>query len=148
VAFRLDPQSQPIDGPQGFPDEIEIHLPVSFDIVVGNVVVGGGRGWSISLKGGPPRPVEPLPKSRIQLSAAKRDALIKLVLDELAMHIADANAQENVRTEMLEGVQASVDRLMQSVAVSPKGRTEASPEMKAKMDGILTRRFGPGATPR
>jgi uncharacterized membrane protein len=148
VAFRLDPQVVPIDGPQGFPDEIDVDLPVSFDIVVGNVLVGGGRGWSISVKGGPPRPVEPLPKSRIQLSPAKRDALIKLVLDELAMFVADANAKQNVRTELLKGVQASVDRLVQSVAGSPAGRAEASPEMKAKMDEILTQRFGPGATPR
>jgi hypothetical protein len=151
VAFRLDPRVGVVDdphGPQGFPHEIDVDLPVSFDIIVGNVVVGGGRGWSISLKGGPPRPVDPMPKSRIQLSPAKRDALLRLVVDELATHIADVNKQENVRREMLEGVQVSVDRLMQSVAGSSHGQAETSPEVKAKMDEILTRRFGPGATPR
>jgi hypothetical protein len=49
TAFLLEPQPQS-------PTLPFIDLPVSFDIVIGNVLVGGGNGWIISLKGGkPPR---------------------------------------------------------------------------------------------
>jgi uncharacterized membrane protein len=147
TAFLLTPQLHTMNGDVGFPEHIDIEIPVSFDIAVGNVLVGG-NGWLISLKGGPPRPVDPLPRSWMQLTPAKRDALMKLVLDELATYIVDAGTREKVRTELLKSAQASVDWMMKSVAESPKARAEVTPELQARMDEILARRFGPGANPR
>jgi hypothetical protein len=142
MAFLLEPQLQ-------LPTLPFIDLPVSFDIVIGEVLVGGGRGWIISLKGGqPPRPAPPPPQSWLQLNAAKREALMGLVLDELAMYVPDRGTREKMRTELLEGVQTSLDRLMKSIAEShtPPGgaveRAEPTPAKKAQVDEILARHFG------
>jgi uncharacterized membrane protein len=144
-AFLLEPVLlEP--GPPGltFPEHIDTDLPVSFEEAFGTVLVDG-RGWIISLKGGPPQPAPPPPRSWMRLNAAKRGALMGLVMDELAMYISDARTREKVRVELLERVRASVDRLMQSVAESgtssvgnvPPARV--TPELQARMDKIFMR---------
>jgi probable HAF family extracellular repeat protein len=136
--FLLEPERH---GPPPVLPFAEIVIPESFEVVVGRALVGGS-GWVISLKGGrPPQPVPPPEQAWLGLTAAKRDALMGLVLDELARSIPDAATRERVQTELLDGVQASLARLRQSVAARPAARPELAPLTKAELFEHLARRF-------
>jgi uncharacterized membrane protein len=145
-AFLLEPQPvKPPPPPPVLP--IDIQLPISFDIPIGNLLVGGS-GWIVSLKGDHrPRPA-PGPEPRLQFSAATRDALLGLVLDALARSIPEGATREQVRRELLEGVRAHVDQLLRSVAASPTpgggavARADLAPELRARLEDRLARRFG------
>jgi uncharacterized membrane protein len=142
MAFLLVPQRV-----WQFQKKLDIDLPASFEVIIGNLIVGGS-GWIISLKGDHRPQPKPGPEPRMQWHADTREALMGLVLDTLARSIPDRGTQEQVRRELLEGVRASVDRLQQAVAEShtPSGSTGAqagmTPEMKARVQKSIARRFG------
>jgi hypothetical protein len=81
------------------------------------VAVDGG-GWIIV--GGHPRPVDPWgPWARI--NSHKRDALVALAMDEIATYIHDRGTREKVRSALVEGARASMEKLSHSVGESRSG---------------------------
>lgn len=130
----VDPRAHPLS----------ITLAGYFDQPVGNLIVGGS-GW-IMRPGQPPIPAPP-PGGWGPISADTRAALMGLVLDELAKYLPDAATRGTVRAELLDDVQASVNRLRQSVAERPVAHTEA-PVMKTRILEALARRFGFRSKPR
>jgi uncharacterized membrane protein len=159
TAFLLNPPKGPVMT-LTLPDDIDIALPVSFEQAVGTVLVGG-RGWVISLKGAhTPRPAPPPPLAWMRLDAAKREALMGLVLDELATYIEDVTTRTRVRTELLEEVRGTLDRQLQSLAETPTPpvgevvHPSVTPELQARIDRIIARplrmpqSFGRSAPPR
>jgi probable HAF family extracellular repeat protein len=121
----------------------EISLPELVGFIIGGVAVDGG-GWIIV--GGHPIPVDPWGRWA-RIHAAKRDALVALAMDEIAMYITDRGTRERVRTELLKGVSESIDRLVTSVGEShpmPTGDvvgTVTALPMQAGRPEILARRF-------
>jgi probable HAF family extracellular repeat protein len=73
----------------------------------------------------------------LQISAAKRDALMALALDEVAMYISDRAAREKVRTALIDVSRDRLHDLMGSVA---QGR---QPPILARFTGARPHARGP-----
>jgi hypothetical protein len=119
-----------IDKPRTPPTQLRLTLPGSVDRVIGRAPVDG-KGW-IWRPGRPPIPI-PGPGEWAPMPADTRDAIIGLVLDDLASLIPDAETRTNVRIELLNGVLANVDRLRRSTKegqdahpTAPRGRVVGS----------------------
>lgn len=104
------------------PHALKITLHGYFDQPIGNLIVGGG-GWIVR-PGKPPIPVPP-PGGWGSIDADTNDAIMGLVLDELARHMPDAGSRQKVRAELLDSVQTTLTRLRQSAAESPTARASA-----------------------
>ena len=103
-----------------------------------------GSGWLFV--GGHPIPVDPW-GPWVGMNVAKRDALIGLAIDEIAMYINDRGVREKVRTGLLEGVRTSLETLMTTTGESrtpPVGasrRPGTARKMHAGKDETSIRRF-------
>ncbi|MBF5043517.1 hypothetical protein FGE12_14050 [Aggregicoccus sp. 17bor-14] len=83
-------------------------LPELVATLLGGVTVDGG-GWAVV--GGKPRPVDPW-GPWTQLAEPKRDALLALAMDELAMMLADGGARAQVRGALLEAARGQLEALL------------------------------------
>lgn len=123
-------------------------------------IIQDGGGWAIPVGPVPPwGPIEGTDTATaweawLQISEAKRDALIALALDEVAMYITERAAREKVRRLLVE---VSRDRLNQLMASAAKGRSgpgtfrPAGPTRRKLMLGrpetsLARFRFGPTRT--
>ena len=108
TAFLLRPQDSSPFGHLTLPELVAI-------LIFGGVIYGGSG--TVVLPGGPPIPVGPWERVWKSLSADRRDALVGLALDQLALRLDNAGARAAVRTAALTSVRASVERLIETAGV-------------------------------
>jgi hypothetical protein len=125
------------DSDVGDPREHSLNITLQgyFDRPIGNLIVGGS-GWILQ-PGKPPIPVPP-PGGWGQIDADTSDALTALVLNELARNMTDAPTRQQMRTELLDSVQASLGRLRGSVAANQTARL-ATPARRKGTVAFLAR---------
>jgi uncharacterized membrane protein len=115
TAFLLTPE--PFDGVDHFPfDDFRIDfadVPTLVATLIFGAVKQGGAGW-VTVGG---RRIPVPPRGPIgQLPADKRDLLISLAIDELAMHIEDDALRKSVRTSALEAARSQLGKLIENAA--------------------------------
>jgi hypothetical protein len=137
TAFLLNPRMRPVP--------VQISLPGLIALILGGVAVDGG-GWGII--GNQPIPIGPW-GPWLGIADSKRDALIALALDEIAMYIEDGDTRSAVRSAL---IRAAAERLQALTATasqgrpSPVGRPFQTPVAQAFSKGKTSaalRRLGP-----
>jgi uncharacterized membrane protein len=120
-------------------------LPQLVGTLLGGVAVGGG-GWIVV--GGHPLPVGPWERW-LRMPAARRDALIALALDEVAMFVEDEGVRASIRRTLIAAAEERLAALAASAGegrpgpVAPDGAASGAPvARRGKLDHVL-RRTGP-----
>jgi probable HAF family extracellular repeat protein len=125
TAFLLTPQ-------RSIPKGV-VSLPELVGILLGGVAVDGG-GWIII--GGIPHPVDPW-GAWGQIQVEKRDTLVALAMDEIAMYLVDPSSREAVRKTLIEVAGSRLEALdLQRGRSGPpaaaRGRTGAASSIPVK----------------
>jgi probable HAF family extracellular repeat protein len=120
MGFLLTPHKAKFPD-DAYPDGPKLSLPMLVATLIGGVAKDGG-GWAVV--GGRPIPIDPWgPWTTI--AAEKRDALLALAIDEVAMFISDATVRERVRRSLIESAKTRLDSLAVTAAMARSPRVAA-----------------------